>query len=60
VLALCEEIHHTLMEFDFPDALTHGLRHKTDIASQLIDKTRSDIVSVLAADRIEKVVKNIG
>jgi len=60
VLALCEDIHHILMEFDFPDALTHGLRHKADIASQLIDKTRSDITAAFAAERIEKVVKKVG
>lgn len=42
-LELMETIHLELMRFDFPDALTYGLRRVTDQTRQLTERTRGDI-----------------
>lgn len=42
-LELMETIHLELMRFDFPDALTYGLRRVTDQTRLLTEKTRGDI-----------------
>jgi translin len=38
-----EEIHATLVDLDFPDAMTGGLRRSTDVARAIIERTRSDL-----------------
>ena len=46
-LNLMEEIHSCLMMFDYPDAMTRGLRHKTDVTRSIIEKTRGDLTTCL-------------
>jgi translin len=38
-----EEIHALLVDLDFPDAMTGGLRRSTDVARAIIERTRSDL-----------------
>jgi translin len=38
-----EEIHAVLVDLDFPDAMTGGLRRSTDVARAFIERTRSDL-----------------
>jgi translin len=38
-----EEIHAVLVDLDFPDAMTGGLRRSTDVARAIIERTRSDL-----------------
>jgi translin len=38
-----EEIHAVLVDLDFPDAMTGGLRRSTDVARAVIERTRSDL-----------------
>lgn len=57
MLSVCEEIHHWLVQVDYPDAITMGLRRKTDVVAQLIDRTWSDVGAFMAARRIEEATK---
>lgn len=57
ILSVCEEIHHWLVEVDYPDAITMGLKRKTDVVAQLIDRTWSDVATFMAAKRIEEATK---
>ncbi|HEX6675560.1 MAG TPA: haloacid dehalogenase [Actinomycetes bacterium] len=38
-----EEIHALLVDVDYPDAMTGGLRRSTDVARAIIERTRSDL-----------------
>ena len=46
-LDLMDELYTELMSFDYPDAITHGLRKKTDVARSLIERTRGEITNAL-------------
>ncbi|MDP2217039.1 MAG: haloacid dehalogenase [Methanolobus sp.] len=52
-LEVMEEIYACLMMFDFPDAMTHGLRHKTDTARAVIERTRSDLTTAIGQQKLE-------
>lgn len=56
-LNLMEEIHSCLMMFDYPDAMTHGLRHKTDVTRSIIEKTRGDLTNAMRQQKLEKAMK---
>ncbi len=60
LVELMDEIYFNLIEFDFPDKLTGNLRIKLDIARQSIERTKSDLISVLVAEKIDDKLKNLG
>lgn len=47
-----EEVYSILLIFDFPNALTPGLRAKTDVARRLVERTRADISSEIQRRRL--------
>jgi translin len=47
-----EEVYSILLTFDFPNALTPGLRAKTDVARRLVERTRADISSEIQRSRL--------
>ena len=47
-----EEIFHLLMLFDYPDALTHGLRRKSDLARSMLERTRGDLTNAMEMTRV--------
>ncbi|MCL4254677.1 MAG: haloacid dehalogenase [Anaerolineae bacterium] len=61
LLDCMDTIYDHLVTFDFPDALTHGLRRQTDIVRGVLERTRGDMTTSLrqqllqdALDRLEK------
>jgi translin len=49
-----EEIHALLVDVDYPDAMTGGLRRSTDVARAIIERTRSDLtLTVIQRDLAE-------
>jgi translin len=42
-----DEFYTELMSIDYPDAITHDLRKKTDAAPSLIERTRGDLTNAL-------------
>ncbi|HOV51611.1 MAG: Translin family protein [Methanosaeta sp. PtaB.Bin018] len=46
-LGVIEEIYYLLMLFDYPDAITRGLRRKSDLARSMLEKTRGDLTNAL-------------
>ena len=63
-LELMDELYTSMMSFDYPDAITHGLRKKTDVARSLIERTRGDLTNALqikelkdAMSRFEQKIK---
>ncbi len=43
LLAAMDDIYNTLVTMDFPDAITGGLRHTTDMVREVLERTRSDL-----------------
>ena len=52
-LATMEEIYHLLMVFDYPDAITRGLRRKSDVARSLLERTRGDLTNAMGRKKLE-------
>jgi len=58
-LDIMENIHAMLMDFDYPDAITRGLRRKTDISRSIIEKTRGDVVNAIGQKKLEIAMQNL-
>jgi translin len=58
-LGIMEDIHAMLMDFDYPDAITKGLRRKTDVSRGLIEKTRGDVVNAIRQKKLETAMLNL-
>ncbi|MDM7919689.1 MAG: haloacid dehalogenase [Methanosarcina sp.] len=58
-LGIMENIHATLMDFDYPDAITGGLRRKTDVSRSVIEKTRGDVVNAIQQKKLELPMKSL-
>jgi translin len=58
-LGIMENIHAVLMDFDYPDAITRGLRRKTDVARSLIEKTRGDLINAVQQKKLETAMREL-
>jgi translin len=48
-----DAIYNQLITFDFPDALTHGLRRQTDVVRGVLERTRGDLTHSLRQQRLQ-------
>lgn len=53
-LAAMEDIHQIIMSFDYPDAITLGLRRRSDAARGMVERTRGDLTNALRQASLEK------
>lgn len=62
-LDVMDEFYTRMMSFDYPDAIMHGLRKKSDVARSLIERTRGDLTNALEIrglqESMERFEKNI-
>jgi translin len=58
-LEAMEEIYHLLMLFDYPDAVTKGLRRKGDMARSLLERTRGDLTNAMGQKKLEVQLKGL-
>jgi translin len=58
-LQMMDEIHQTLMSFDYPQAVTKGLRTRTDQARGAVERTRGDLTNALRQSRLEKRMREL-
>lgn len=56
-LDIMDEYYTQMMSFDYPDAIMHGLRKKTDVARSLIERTRGDLTNALQIKELETSMK---
>ena len=56
-LEMMEEIHSLLMLFDYPDAVTRGLRRKSDLARSMLERTRGDLTNALELAKVQKLLR---
>jgi translin len=55
-LEIMDEIFHLLMLFDYPDAITRGLRKKSDLARSMIERTRGDLTNAMEIRKVEALL----
>jgi translin len=48
----CGEVYDVLVTFDFPDAITGGLRRRVDQLRGVMERTRGDLTNSLRQDRL--------
>jgi len=58
-LLMMDEILQTIMSFDYPDAVTKGLRRRSDQARGAVERTRGDLTNALRQSRLEKRMREL-
>lgn len=53
LLKVMDDIYDQLVTFDFPDALTHGLRRQTDVVRGVLERTRGDLTQSLRQQKLQ-------
>lgn len=53
-LAAMEGIYQVIMTFDYPNAISLGLRSRSDNARGMVERTRGDLTNALRAARLEQ------
>jgi len=59
LLNVMDEIYAQLVTMDYPDALTYGLRRRTDIARSIIERTQADVTISYRQQRLEKQIADL-
>ena len=59
LLLAMDDIYDQLVTFDFPDALTHGLRRQTDVVRGVLERTRGDLTQSLRQQKLQSALKNM-
>jgi translin len=57
-LKIMDDIYYELVTFDFPDAITGGLRRTTDSLRAVLERTRGDLTLTLSQRRLENALKS--
>jgi translin len=58
-LEVIEEIYYVLMLFDFPEAITKGLRRKSDHARSMLEKTRGDLTNAIGMAKLAESIQSL-
>ena len=58
LLGVMDGIYDVLMTFDFPDAITGGLRRRVDQLRGVLERTRGDLTNALRQDRLIRALNN--
>jgi translin len=56
ILQRMDDIYSALVTFDYPDALTGGLRRTTDSVRGILEKTRGDLTTSLRQDQLRDAI----
>ncbi|OLS28124.1 MAG: hypothetical protein HeimC3_00850 [Candidatus Heimdallarchaeota archaeon LC_3] len=54
-----EDVYDSLLSLDFPSGLIVGVRKKTDIARNIVEKTRGDLVLAYNRGKIEEKIDSL-
>jgi translin len=56
LLACMDAVYDILVSIDFPDAITGGLRRRTDQLRGVLERTRGDLTITLSQQRLERAL----
>jgi translin len=59
ILDAMEEIYAVLVTVDFPDAITGGLRHTTDMVRGVLEKTRGDLTMAMRQETLQEALQRL-
>jgi len=59
LLEVMDDIYALLVTMDYPDALTYGLRRRTDIARSIIERTQADVTISYRQQLLEKRIAEL-
>ena len=59
LLGVMDEIYDQLVTFDFPDALTRGLRRQTDVVRSVLERTRGDLTQSLRQQQLQDALHDL-
>lgn len=54
-----ESVYQTIMSFDYPNAISLGLRGRSDAARGMVERTRGDLTTALRAGRLEQRMREL-
>lgn len=54
-----ETVYQTIMSFDYPNAISLGLRGRSDAARGMVERTRGDLTTALRAGKLEKKMREL-
>ena len=57
LLEAMDDIYAVLVEMDFPDGVTGGLRRSTDVARSIIERTRGDLTTALVQAQLRDALE---
>ncbi len=57
LLGWMDAVYDHLVTFDFPDALTGGLRRQTDVVRGVLERTRGDLTTTLRQQRLQAALQ---
>ena len=57
VLEIMDDLYYFLIDFDYPGAILHSLRHYLDTCRSLLEKSRADITSAICQKRLRESLK---
>lgn len=57
LLSWMDAIYDHLVTFDFPDAITHGLRRQTDVVRGVLERTRGDLTHSLRQQALQEALQ---
>lgn len=57
ILHIMDEVYYILITFDYPDAVTQGLRRQTDMVRGVLERTRGDITILLQQQKLETAIE---
>ena len=59
ILANMDEIYYAMSSFDYPNAISRGLKRTADVTRSLIERTRGDITNAVRQQRLESALADI-
>ena len=59
VLAAMDSIYYTLVTFDYPDAVSQGLRRRVDADRGILERTRGDLTNALRQSKLESAMARL-
>ena len=59
LLEIMDEVYSLLVTFDFRDAITGGLRRRTDTVRGVLERTRGDITTSLRQEQLENALRRL-
>ncbi|MDY6796449.1 MAG: hypothetical protein SWK76_14415 [Actinomycetota bacterium] len=59
MLSYMDDIYYLLVSFDYPDAITGGLRRTTDMARAIMERTRGDLTTALRQSKLKEAISSL-